>query len=731
MQQQLQGLQAVQQLQAVQIAAMQILNAANVHAGQCPEDGDPTGAFALFASAASSAAQAVQLTMCRNLPEAAAAVQAAQMAFQVASRAAQEGPRRGRGRRPAKRPRPQGPDAPVRAAKGAPTDGDHPPLWRVPGGNPWTREPEPAGPTADVPRGAKPVQCFRKPMAPRLPVGAQRFTFPAAAPTVPRFAALSPTLEHLPAAAPKLFPGAWTPDGTSRYAGVRRGTAGSDGKATWWACVERLGACRWLGPFRSETAAARAADVAMLLSTGPHAVTNFAYDTDELFADASLADAEGALGQLHERYYAQAYRVARKYQAEDVDAELTARRELEAAGRFEGEDAVAELGGSLARPDVPGMDTADDEADALAGSAGESGSGSSRRPRRRAAMAGAREAVAALAPSSPSVSGRGRGRNTATIFGAPSSSRKKFTSPYRGVDMGAPGVRARWRARIDHDGRRILLGTFATARAAAMAYDRRAVELRGASARPNFDADERSQLEDAGWGQDPSGWDVFDDTLASAAEASGWPVEEVLGGTLAQLGEAAAAAAAAKRQAARGCAAASTSATTTSAHGDDDTAEWRGPPSSSRRSRGAGKDDGRAARGPGRPAGLEEAAAISAVAASGQEGFSPADTPSDAAARMRQVRAAASDGDALAQGLLRSMDGKGAQASGDAGHPEAELGSSVKAVVAHGGGAGVSVVAGADPTAVTLQLAADSQADALVPVGGNGAGVFDGHVIRM
>ena len=66
----------------------------------------------------------------------------------------------------------------------------------------------------------------------------------------------------------------------------------------------------------------------MLLSTGPAATTNFAYNTDELFADAGLADAEGTLAQLHGRFYAQAYRITRRFHAQDVEAELARRREL-------------------------------------------------------------------------------------------------------------------------------------------------------------------------------------------------------------------------------------------------------------------------------------------------------------------------------------------------------------------------------------------------------------------
>ncbi|KAA0157511.1 hypothetical protein FNF29_00087 [Cafeteria roenbergensis] len=637
---------------------------------------------------------------------------------------------------------------------GAAEAGLRAPLWSVPGDNPWTAVPEPDPASLPLPRGGRTINCFRPPMAPRLPVGAQRFTFEVATPTVPRFAALSPTLEHLPVAAPKLFPGSWTPDGSSRYAGVRKGPPGPDGRNTWWACVERLGACRWLGPFRSESAAARAADVAMLLSTGPAATTNFAYNTDELFADAGLADAEGTLAQLHGRFYAQAYRITRRFHAQDVEAELARRRELEEAGLFEGSGDVEEIGGSLvtgeqgrrqgdavgsgsgsgqsggggAGSDVgggkagrrkraqrssasgdSGEDGAEssgdgDEADGggrtsvdgdadragrrpsaarrhggpaqgssastTSGSStpggrrdaetarrrGASGSGLSeagakegadgestaageddddddddddaprRRPRRRAAVVSREtsammQAAAASFVAEAASTLRGRPRSTATIFGAPSSSRRKFTSPYRGVDMGTAAPRGRWRARIDHDGRRSLLGSFATARAAALAYDAKALELRGRWAKTNFGEEEREGLLARGWANDQPGWDVFDERLAAAAEESGWPVEE-------------------------------------------------------------------------------------------------------SASRMRAVAAAARRGDALAAGVTKLAAREGA--TGTEGGAAAAL----RSVVAAGGGVGVTVAPGADPTVAQLQLAADEQADRVAPVG-EGGGVFDGHVVRL
>jgi hypothetical protein len=83
---------------------------------------------------------------------------------------------------------------------------------------------------------------------------------------------------------------------------------------------------------KTEAEAARAADMALLLTRGPGTRTNFAYATGEFFADAALRDAEGALGRLHTDYYAQAYRVARRWQEDDVETELRVRRGMEAAG---------------------------------------------------------------------------------------------------------------------------------------------------------------------------------------------------------------------------------------------------------------------------------------------------------------------------------------------------------------------------------------------------------------
>lgn len=66
----------------------------------------------------------------------------------------------------------------------------------------------------------------------------------------------------------------------------------------------------------------------------------------------------------------------------------------------------------------------------------------------------------------------------------------KPRSGYRGV---AKGKKDRgWRARIDVEGKVILLGAFNTAKKAAEAYDRAAIKYFGEFARPNFaDAESR------------------------------------------------------------------------------------------------------------------------------------------------------------------------------------------------------------------------------------------------
>jgi len=66
--------------------------------------------------------------------------------------------------------------------------------------------------------------------------------------------------------------------------------------------------------------------------------------------------------------------------------------------------------------------------------------------------------------------------------------RPKRTGPTRSKYKGLEWDRRqrKWKARIQHDGRRIYLGSFASEIDAAQAYDRRAKALFGRFARPNF-----------------------------------------------------------------------------------------------------------------------------------------------------------------------------------------------------------------------------------------------------
>ena len=69
--------------------------------------------------------------------------------------------------------------------------------------------------------------------------------------------------------------------------------------------------------------------------------------------------------------------------------------------------------------------------------------------------------------------------------------RRANTSGYRGVAFRRPraGRQGGWTARLTFNGRRIWLGLFATKEAAAIAWDAKAIELLGDSARLNFPAD--------------------------------------------------------------------------------------------------------------------------------------------------------------------------------------------------------------------------------------------------
>lgn len=575
-----------------------------------------------------------------------------------------------------------------------------PELWQVPGGNPWTAEPEPS--TGSIPRGARPVTCFRRPVPPRLPVGPQRFAFPVASATVNRFAALSPTLEHLPAAAPRLFPGGWTPDGTSRYAGVRRGPAAQDGRPTWWACIERLGVTRWMGPMKTEAEAARAVDTALLLTRGPEARTNFAYHKEELFADAALRDAEGSLGQLHADYYARAYRVARRWQAEDVEAELHERRALETSGRVDGGPDVRETAATHT--------AVDRVASGRVGPRLGSRSRPSAAPRAAASSSSVTPSVVASSSSRPPSSavaeapdGTMAASDPATgdyervaKFGAPAAIRKPFIAPYKGVVMCSAQPHARWRAVWEHGAMRETLGMFPTARAAAVAHDVRALvhaqtPRRGDSASSqagggdvslNFEGTAGSALPAT---VDMPGGDVYDATLAAAAKAQSWPVEEVLGGALMSEEDGGAAAEAAHAAMLRtGC-----------------------PP----RVRGADTADGAF--------------------------WGEADTDSDAASRMAAVVRAAREGDSLSVSLLASVEAAQLQAAGEAPLTREQVTGvdgflrAVRATAVRGVGTGVSIAQGADPTAVQLQLAADAQAASIAPVPSGQQGVFDGHIVRV
>lgn len=201
-----------------------------------------------------------------------------------------------------------------------------------------------------VPRGARRVLPNRKPMQPSLPPAVQAlyFVYPVAEPKVPRFATASPTMEHLPARShptfPSTGPGAWVPDGSSRFVGVRRGpSSGSDGKREWFALVERMGTQRWLGPFKSETSAAHAVDTALLLLQGPRAQTNFQYDRETFFGGAEEAKAEDGLARVHAGSFADAYRVTRKLPEGWLTAEADRRRLLEVADeqQWRAEEAIA------------------------------------------------------------------------------------------------------------------------------------------------------------------------------------------------------------------------------------------------------------------------------------------------------------------------------------------------------------------------------------------------------
>lgn len=100
------------------------------------------------------------------------------------------------------------------------------------------------------------------------------------------------------------------------------------------------------------------------------------------------------------------------------------------------------------------------------------------------------------------------------------------------------------------------------------------------------------------------------------------------------------------------------------------------------------------------------------------------DGPAQSASRMRAVAAAARRGDALAAGVTRLA------ARGDAPGADGDAAAALRSVVATGGGMGVDIAPGADPTVTQLQLTADEQVEQLAPVGAGG-GVFDGHVVRL
>ncbi|MFH1719368.1 MAG: AP2 domain-containing protein [Planctomycetota bacterium] len=62
--------------------------------------------------------------------------------------------------------------------------------------------------------------------------------------------------------------------------------------------------------------------------------------------------------------------------------------------------------------------------------------------------------------------------------------RGRTRSKYKGLEWDK--TQRKWKARIQHDGRRIYLGSFASQIEAAQAYDRKAKALFGRFARPNF-----------------------------------------------------------------------------------------------------------------------------------------------------------------------------------------------------------------------------------------------------
>jgi hypothetical protein len=261
--------------------------------------------------------------------------------------------------------------------------------------------------------------------------------------------------------------------------------------------------------------------------------------------------------------------------------------------------------------------------------------------------------------------------------------------------MWSKAPHARWRAVWEHGAERETLGTFATARAAAVAHDNRTLVHAHASAKHvdvklNFDDSERHRLQ--ALGAQPGG-DVYDAALARAAEAQGWAVEALLGGPLAFEGDGGAAAA-------------------------------------------------RAAH----------AAMVQVVEPVPLPVAEAADTDAHAAARMSAVVEAAKAGDSLALSVLTSLEAGQAQDAAAAaaesklaplpGSQELPLPREQAAGVegfvkalqhtsVHGAGSGVSIAAGADPVAVQLQLAADAQAASLAPVPAGQTGMFDGHIVRM
>jgi hypothetical protein len=685
-------LQVLQQVQQVQLMALQIINSANVGASRSLSDSDPSSARSLYLSSAQSGLEATQLSSQGRILEAAQAVHKAQQLLQSAQTAEQEAVKvlerikRGGSSRKPKRPRASSPPEPVQADPTSMV----PELWTVPGGNPWTEVPEPPPGSGPVPKAARAVMVFRPPVAPRLPTSAQRFSFPVATTSVPRFATISPTFEHLPSAPPKVFPGAWQPDGSSRFAGVRKGPNGTDGKPTWWACVERLGVSRWLGPFRSESGAARAADIALLLTQGPQAPTNFLYDTEEFFADASIVDAEGKLAQLHADYFAHAYRIARSSQRDEVEAELATMQELEAFGLCEGERGAGAARDNVEHKFIPREALDPDDEEVEPGDSAQAVDGSSKRPKRKAAAAASSSSLSLTdAALQPSLSSRDLDTGIAS-FNAPPTSRRRFTSPYRGVEMWLNVPGKRWKASVEHQGREEFIGFFSTARAAAIAYDCRCIDwLPAGSIKLNFSAEERAALISQGFVKDVLGMDVYDRRLAEAATRCGWEVDDVLGGKLRDEAELA--------SIERVPPAAAEAAARTKGSGVGD----RGEDGDSRQPRKL------TSTSLASPIGIRSSSVV------------------------RPVVEAAKKGDEMAASVIQAMSSSGST--------EGSQAATVQALTAVTDGperATVmkTVLRDVDPVALHLQMAADHQASTIAPLPSQqqeGSGIQDGHIVRM